>query len=219
MKNIGILLSGGVGSRFGSHLPKQYTLLNNQEVISYSINAFKESKVLDDFIVVAGENEIQSNILLDKYHVRTVLGGDTRNKSLMNGLTYINDQIPDCEFVFIHEAARPFLRAEIIDSYLEYLHEGYDAVITAQKITASLGSEDMWVVDRSRYFLVEAPEAFRFKLLWVNFNADSAITATVQQLPENIKLMKYYDFPNNHKLTYPSDIEVMESLLKKKEMA
>ena len=218
MKNIGILLSGGVGSRFGSNLPKQYTLLNNQEVISYSINAFKKSKILDDFIVVAGESEIQSNVLQDKYHVQTVLGGDTRNKSLMNGLEYIHEHIPDCEFVFVHEAARPFLSAEIVDSYIKYLHEGYDAVITAQKITASLGSEETWVVDRSRYFLIEAPEAFNFKLLWENFDAESTITATVQQLPESIRLMKYYDFPNNHKLTYPSDIEIMESLLQKKEM-
>lgn len=214
MKNIGLLLSGGTGTRFNSELPKQYTLLNDKEVISYSINAFKKSVLLDDFIVVAGFPEINSGVLSEKYQVKAIHGGDARNKSLMNGLKYIEEHYPSCENIFIHEAARPFLTSEIIDRYLHQLNCGYDAVITTQKITASLGSDDEWVVDRSRYYLIEAPEAFNFRLLLKYFNADSPITATVQQLPDSIKLMKYFDFPNNLKLTYQTDVPVMEALMK-----
>ena len=41
----GIILAGGIGSRFGSSVPKQYMKLNRREIISYSVDAFRESRL------------------------------------------------------------------------------------------------------------------------------------------------------------------------------
>lgn len=41
-KNIGIILSGGVGNRFGATIPKQYQLINGKQVIAYVVDAFKK---------------------------------------------------------------------------------------------------------------------------------------------------------------------------------
>ena len=209
--NIGIVLAGGVGSRFGSNVPKQYLTINGKEVIAYSIEALQNASSIDKIIVVArGE---QKTRLAEKYDgVITVEGGDSRNESLYNALSYIAEN-HTCENVIILEAARPMITAKIVDTYLEKLKE-YDAAITGQKIVASLGCFHAHVVDRSEYYLIEAPEAFRFKLLYDHFDKNSKITATNQQLPEGSKLYINFDFTTNLKITYPMDLSYCEALKK-----
>ena len=56
-KTIGMILAGGIGIRFNGTKPKQYYLINDKEVIWYSIQAFRNSKFVDDFIVVLDEQE------------------------------------------------------------------------------------------------------------------------------------------------------------------
>ena len=52
VKNITIIMSGGVGNRFGADRPKQYTMLNGRCVIDYVIDAAKASKLTDKVVVV-----------------------------------------------------------------------------------------------------------------------------------------------------------------------
>ncbi len=211
--NIGVILAGGLGARFHSDIPKQYMKLNGNEVIAYSINAFKNSTTIDDFIVVVDQNEFIEKNIETKFNVKCILGGETRNHSLHNAILYIKENYPNCDNVLFHEAARPFIRPSIVDTYIQEL-EQHDAVITAVKITDSIGHQDKWIVDRQEYYLIQAPEAFKFDLLAKHFSPDSNITATVQQLPQNIKLKKYFDFKNNIKITYPEDLFLAEQLIK-----
>ncbi len=212
MKNIGIILSGGIGSRFNSTIPKQYLNLNDKEIISYSIEAFRKSNKIDDFIVVVDQSEYLSKNIENKYGVKCIVGGISRNWSLYNAINYIKERYQCCENIFIHEAARPFILSKIIDLYLSFLLE-YDAVITTKHITDSLGKEGEQFIDRSKYYLIQAPEAFKFNLLTKYFSKDSSITATVQQLPFDIKIKKYYEFYNNYKITYPEDLIIAEQIM------
>lgn len=207
--NIGIVLAGGIGSRFGSDVPKQYQLINGKEVMSYSIEALKNSKLIDKIIITSQNKYIKQ--LHDKYYVDVIEGGDTRNKSLYNALKYINDNF-DCTKVIILEAARPMITTEIINDYLMRL-DAADAVITGQKIVASLGCYFKHIVNRDDYYLIEAPEAFNFKLLYNNFDPNSKITATNQQLPEGAKLDINFDFTNNLKITYFQDLKYCEKIM------
>ena len=92
----------------------------------------------------------------------------------------------------------------------------YDAVITGQRITDSLGCFKKHVVNRNEYYLLQAPEAFRFKILYENFDMNSDITATNQQLPETAKLYVNFNFEDNYKITYHNDLKYCEDLLKGK---
>lgn len=209
--NISMILSGGVGSRFGSDIPKQYNMLMGHEIISYSIDALKNSRENNLTIVLC--DTTYSERLTAQYDVICAECGKSRNESLKNGLDYIKKNYPECEKVFITEAARPFLTCDIADDYFRSLDE-YDAVITTQHITDSLGRKNEAVTYRDEYYLIQAPEAFRFRILYDNFKADSDITATVQQLPENRNVKEYYGFANNMKITYPGDIMIAEQLMK-----
>lgn len=211
--NISIILSGGAGRRFGNDLPKQYNKLLGREVIEYSINALQKSSQTDDIIILCDSNYI--DCLKEKYNIVCITGGISRNESLKKGLDYIKYKYSDCKKVFITEAARPFLTSNIVDKYLKNLDK-FDAVITTKKITDSLGKRNEAITCRDDYYLIQAPEAFRFDLLYRYFKAESDITATVQQLPSERKVMEYYDFKFNLKITYPEDMIIAEQIMKLK---
>lgn len=212
-KNIGIILAGGLGRRFNGNIPKQYMKLNGKEIITYSIEAFERSNELDDFICVVNEEEYLEKNIENKYNVKCIKGGNTRNESLYNAILYISENYPDCDKVIIHEAARPFIKYNIVNEYLSLLDK-YDAVITTVKITDSIGLVSGQAVDRSKYHLIQAPEAFWLKDLKNNFSPTSDITATVHQLPSNLKVYNNYDFKFNLKVTYPEDLFIAEQLIK-----
>lgn len=209
--NIGLILSSGEGRRFGGSIPKQYCRLNGKQIISYSIDAMKNCKDLDEIYVICNSCYIEE--LEKNYSVKCIEGGATRNESLYNGLRYIKDNHSTCDNIFIQEAARPFITKDVVSQYIQKLQE-YDAVITTKKITDSLGAVDKWYVNRENYFLVQAPEAFKFELIYENFDPHSAITATSQQLPENSSVYCNYEFRNNMKITYSADLQLAEMIMK-----
>lgn len=208
--NIAMILSGGSGSRFGSDIPKQYNILGGKEVIEYSIEALKNSNNTDVIITIC--DSTYERYIANKYGIICVEGGSSRNDSLKRGLEYIKTNYPECKNIFITEAARPFLTSEIVNHYFDCLDE-YDGIITTQHITDSLGKVDEKVTFRDKYYLIQAPEAFRFDLLYKGFRADSLITATSQQLPDGCTVMNYFEFKNNMKITYPEDLVIAEKLM------
>ena len=95
--NVGMILAGGIGNRFKGSVPKQYCLLKGKELIYYSIDAFKEAKLIDEIVIVLNDNEYELNKETGKYDAHTVICGKSRNHSLYNALCYINEHFPDCE--------------------------------------------------------------------------------------------------------------------------
>lgn len=212
--NIGMILSGGSGTRFGGNLPKQYHELCGKEILSYSVEALKNAPQIEAVVLVADSSYVP--VLREKYDADCIPGGKSRNASLRRGLEYIKDTFPDCQKVFITEAARPFLTSELVEEYLTALNE-YDAVITTKQITDSLGRHGEAVTRREEYYLIQAPEAFHFSSLYQCFREDSPITATVQQLPPERRVLNYEKFPNNLKITYPEDLVIAQYWMRARE--
>lgn len=212
-KNIGVLLAAGFGLRFEDKKPKQFHDINGKEIISYTIDMFKSVKNMDDFVVVLSHDEIQDGRIARDYNVNTTPGGDSRAHSFKNALDYIREHYPACENVIFHEAARPLVKAEVIEKYFEFLKE-YDYVTSCQKITDSLGSYLPEPPNREDYYLIQAPEAYRIELLYKYFNADSDMYFAAHQLPRECKGKLYFDIPLNIKLTTPEDKAIIEAVMK-----
>ena len=208
-----VILSGGSGVRFGGEIPKQYKLLNGSELIAYPIAEAKRAE-RTDALIVAADGQYAGRISA-QYGVDWVQSGDTHNQSVKNALDAITERHPDCRNVLFLDAVRPLVTAELIDNYFAMLDD-YDGVITAQKITDSLGYGYEMFMDRTGYFLIQKPEAFRFGLLRECFKADSSCTAIVQQLPKDSRVMKHFDFRQNVKITYPEDLVVAKAILDQK---
>jgi 2-C-methyl-D-erythritol 4-phosphate cytidylyltransferase len=209
--NISVILSGGSGTRFGGELPKQYCSLLGEEVVAYTVSAMKASTLTDRIVAVA-QKEYMTR-LNDIYDIDCTEAGDTHNESVNKGLSYIKDRYPGCKNVLFHDAARPFLKAELIDAYYGFLDE-FDAVITARHITDSLGCEGETFVDRTPYYLIQKPEAFRLGILCESFSERSPATAIVQQIPRESRIKKYFEYGRNMKITYGEDMFIAEQLMK-----
>ncbi len=208
--NIALILSSGVGSRFGSDIPKQYLKILGKEAISYVIDAAKGAKTVDKIIIVA--HEPFKTRLNAEYGLEVVEGGDTRNRSFRNGVDYIKAKGYDCENLIVLDAVRPFVTSEIIDSYLNRMNE-YNICVTAKKITDSLCCFDTHTCDRERFYMTSSPMSFKFNELDKYLQADSQLIEVMQMYPEDIKVYLNYDFKNNYKLTYAEDLDFIETYI------
>lgn len=207
--NVALILSGGVGKRLGGNIPKQYLTIKGKMIIQYVIEAIEASEKIDKIVAVAHEPYL--SLLRDKFDIDVCQGGAERNVTLKNGLDYIREHF-DCDKIMIFDSVRPLITPALIDEYMDKL-DGYDIVLTAQKITDSLGCYDMHEVRRERYYLLQSPEAYKFDKLYKYFDSESTLTEVAQQLPEDTPTYLNFDFSDNLKITYKHDLFVAEQLL------
>lgn len=209
--NVAMILSGGVGRRFGAEIPKQYQDLLGKPVVEYVIDATKGANNVDKVLVVCAREWID---WFDKYNVEVCEGGAERNISFRNGLEYVKAHW-DCGKIMVFDAMRPFVTSGLIDVYMEKLDE-FDVVATCQRIVDSLGCLDFKECDRSRYYILQSPEAFRFDLVYDHFDPNSPLVEAYQQMPDGTSLYKHFDFPDNYKLTYAHDLDFMRMYMEYK---
>lgn len=212
-KNIIMITAGGTGKRFGANTPKQYYILNGKPVISYVIEACKNSRLADSVIVVA--DPFYHDELKTTYEIDVANNGPELNITKRNGFDYIREHSA-CEKLIVVEAVRPALEPEILDKTFELLDD-YDAVACARKITDSLGRYGEWIVNRADYYTLNPPEGFRFPLLDKFFNPDSTYTESIQQLPDTSRVYLNFDVPYLDKITYPEDLAKAEALMQWRE--
>jgi 2-C-methyl-D-erythritol 4-phosphate cytidylyltransferase len=108
------------------------------------------------------------------------------------------------------------ITGELMDIYFDLLDDSV-SVVTAQKVTDSLGCYDMHQCDRDRYYLMSSPEGFDFEFLYNHYDCESPLVEVTQQFPEGSKIELYFGFRNNMKLTYPEDLSLLEALIEYKE--
>lgn len=217
MKNIAIILSGGVGKRFGNDVPKQYLDINGKPCIDYVISSAKNSKLVDKIILVIDEQYIKLSKEIND-DIEIIKNGETRYYSLKNAFDFIKIKYPECENIIILQAVSPLFTSNLIDLYLQKLEDN-DCVITCRKLTGEIGNVDDYdmVFDRDKYFLMESPEAFKFNKLYDNFNPEFNSSELAYQLPKNSKKYLYFDFPQNIKITFPYELELCKIILKNQE--
>lgn len=170
MRYTAIVLAAGKGSRMKSDVQKQYMSLQGKPVLYYSLKAFQDSYV-DQIILVAGENECAycKDEIVAKYDFSKVTavvpGGRERYHSVYNGICAIQE----CDYLLIHDGARPFLTREILEHAREELNNYPAAVAAVQsKDTVKIVNEDGIVCstpDRSRVWNVQTPQCFLFSMI------------------------------------------------------
>ena len=210
--NVALILSGGVGQRFGADLPKQYHAINGKPIIDYVIEACLESEETDKVVVVCDPNCIRYSTLLQSGRVETTDNGADRYHSLENGLRYIREHYA-CKNVCIFDAVAPMVYPALIDDYFRRL-DTYDCVITCQKITGELGNYNFDVLQREDYYIMQSPESFRFALLTEHFDPDFPSTELSNQLPKDTKRYLNFSFKQNYKITYGFELNYVGEMLR-----
>jgi 2-C-methyl-D-erythritol 4-phosphate cytidylyltransferase/2-C-methyl-D-erythritol 2,4-cyclodiphosphate synthase len=166
-KTAAIIVAAGTGARSGSAVPKQFAPLGGRAVLAHSYDALRRHPAIDRVVVVigAGQEAALKDAIGDVEHVT---GGATRRRSVLAGLVALG---ADVEHVLIHDAARPFLSAAVIDSLLTALDTRDGAVPalpladTLARDTALSGTLLGGTVSRDGLHRIQTPQAFRYPVV------------------------------------------------------
>lgn len=160
-----LFLSGGTGSRMHNSTPKQYLLLAGKPVIMHIMERVDRIDEIKDIVIVcAKEYEASIELMLNQYGVRKKVrfapAGATRQESVRNGLAMV-----DSDDVIVHEAARPFVKAEDFERLIAVKERnatfGYSIPFSVLK-----GHEYVeGLTERSELVNVQLPQKFETKLL------------------------------------------------------
>ena len=211
--NVGIILAAGLSERFKSTVHKQYLKLNGKEVIFYSIDAMKKAECFDKVIVVVDPDEFAEGYIGNKYNVECICGGETRNKSISNALEYVHTNYPKTVKIAFHDCSRPFIQSDAFKLCIDALDK-YDGVAMSNDITDSLVTKDGIFVNRRDFLLIQTPEAFRFEVIYKDFDTSKKDTAIVNQIANKSRINLFNNNTFNFKITYPQDLFLAEQLMR-----
>ena len=122
--NVAVILAGGIGSRVGAEIPKQFIEVLGKPVLAYTIEPFEKHPDIDAILVVCVEPYMDFIWhMKEKYgfsKVRWVTqGGDTFQKSVLNGVNYLEGKINSDDTVLFHFGASPFVTSDIIEDAIK----------------------------------------------------------------------------------------------------
>jgi 2-C-methyl-D-erythritol 4-phosphate cytidylyltransferase len=215
-----ILLAAGSGTRMeGIVTDKILAPLAGHPVFSYSARAFMESATADLYVIVYRD---QRQMLELAAHAPTpsvlVHGGKERQDSVTAALAALPS---DIEHVFIHDCARPLIRAEqLVALHKIVRREG--AVVLAHRVVDTIKEHRdegrLRTLERSRLWAMETPQVFSRDLIARAYDrvAQKKLRVTddaqaVEQLGHPIALLE--NTAPNPKLTTPADLAFLEFLL------
>ena len=169
--NYVIIIAGGVGSRLGAPVPKQFVEVLGKPVIAYTMEHFQNHPEIDaiELVCVDGYQEHLKNIA-DKYGITKVLkivkGGSEYERSIMNGVAGLEGLAKEDDVVMIHWSASPFINAEMITDNIRVCKEKGNA-ITASYSYLLYGSNDgdcaKKAINRESFMTLSAPQSFIYK--------------------------------------------------------
>ncbi len=171
-KIIALVVAGGQGERLGGDVPKQYQLLGGVPVLQYSLDCLcVHPRISAVRTVIHPDHAALYNekIATHEKLLPPVSGGDKRQDSVRLGLESLRDESP--EFVLIHDAARPFLSATIINRVIAALEQENDitAVIPAIAVKDTLKKVYNGVVgttiERTDLFQAQTPQGFAYSVI------------------------------------------------------
>lgn len=217
-----IIVAGGVGSRSGDSLPKQFHDIGGHPMLWWTLKAFEAENKDTKLIVVMHADYIDlwnKAASADCPEHIVVPGGATRTASVAAGLAVVPEDIDG--LVAVHDAARPLASPELIRESWRHAAE-FKAVVPAVPVSDSLRKgtkENSHSVDRSRFFAVQTPQVFDIQLLkeayksaakskGVSFTDDASV---VEWYGKSVRL--FDGDPRNIKVTYPGDFKIAAEIL------
>ena len=230
----GVIVAGGVGSRMGANMPKQFLDLNGKPIIMHTLQAFLESKELEEVYMGVHPEWVEYMKDLVKKHIGTgeqnrvhlVVGGAERNDTIMNVIAQIEKDhgSDELHYIITQDGVRPFVSQRLIKEHVETVVQ-YDAVNTAiPAVDTIMVSKDGLVIDeipeRKYLYQVQTPQSFRMDLLknlYLDLTedekkilTDACKICTVRNVPVRIVMGEV----TNMKITTAADFEIAKIIAK-----
>lgn len=213
-----IITAGGTSSRFGN-TNKLLEKINSKELIFYTVKAFLDINEINQILISANSSivEILQNLFKNEPKIKIIQGGNTRQQSVYNALS----DIKTCDYVLIHDGARPMISKEIIEETIKTVQKKH-ALTVATKTTDTIKQVDnnlkiIQTIDRSALYNTQTPQAFEYNLIkkaheelkGQDFTDDAGM---LEFLGYNVYIVNG-DY-KNIKITTASDLQIAKIYLK-----
>ena len=229
-----ILLAAGKGLRVGGEISKQYIEMHDAPIYIHSVRTMAECPVITDFVLMcpAGDEEkmretVAAYGLSEKLRA-VVPGGFERFHSVHLGLEAISWP---CDYVFIHDCARPFLDQETLGRLYQAV-QACDACVAGMPVkdTVRISGPDGYAVQtpkRSDVWMIQTPQVFAYELVRdahrkvmkeLDNLREAGITITddamVVECMTGRKIRLIEASYRNIKITTPEDLPLAEALFR-----
>ncbi len=227
-----LIFAGGVGNRMNTLAkPKQFLQLYGKEIIIHTLENFQNNPLVDNIVVACKDNWIDFlEKLLKKYNIDKVkwivLGGQTGQLSIYNGLCELEKHVEKRSIVLVHDGVRPFINDKLINDCIESV-EKYGSAITVvpsiETIASIEGGVIQTITDRSKCYHAKAPQCFYLGELVEAHR--KALNDNITNMIDSATLMKYYGHSlhavsgnyDNIKITTPTDFYTARALYEVRE--
>lgn len=224
--NVAIIIAGGVGSRMGQEIPKQFINVGEKPVIVYTLEAFQEHPLVDaiEVVCLAGWEQVlrayARQYKIDKLKW-VVKGGASGQESIRNGVYNFEGVLAEDDICIVHDGVRPMLDPEVITDVVRVAKERGNAV------TSMPYNEQIFLVDKkdsattTQYIpretlrRVSTPQAYRFGLLDSKYHEafekgvgiDGSNYTNTMMVQLGVRLNLAVGSDRNIKLTTPENLE------------
>ena len=227
MSNTAVILAAGLGKRMQAGHNKQFIEICGQSVLTHTLTVFAQIPEIAKIVLVVrvGEEDTCQNMIPKIAENKTVLaiGGKERQDSVHNGIRAITWE---CEYILIHDGARPLITEEVIRRTL-LAAQNSGAAICAVPVKDTIKQADsdgnvLATIPRESLWAVQTPQVFRADLIrrayenaYVHNHYGTDDASLVEYLGEKIKIVTG-DY-ENIKITTPEDIPTAEQILQKRQ--
>lgn len=217
MKITAVIAAAGSGTRMGRG-NKLLIPINGKTVIERTLEAFQKSGCINEIVLVTSpEGEIAKLARAFSKVSHIVCGGESRAESVKRGAAFSGD----CDFIAVHDGARPFVSPELIER-IAACAEKSGAAVPCVPITDTLkkisGGKIEKTLDRSRIFGAQTPQIFRKDLLCRAYEEIQFDVTDDSSAVEKIHPVAYVEGDSeNIKLTTKFDIIIAAEIAKKRD--
>lgn len=230
--NVAVIIAGGVGSRMGEKIPKQFIVVKGKPVIIYTLEAFQNHPEIDAIEVVCIDGwQDTLKAYADQFGITKlkwiVDGGASGQESIRNGVYALESVVCDDDIVVIHDGVRPMIDEEVLTDVIRVCRNCGNAV------TSMPYNEQIFVINdedpsTTRQYIpretlrrVSTPQAYHFGNLIESYRrafaenigiSGSSYTNTMMvELGETLYFAAGSD--KNLKLTTPENLDTFKAYL------
>jgi 2-C-methyl-D-erythritol 4-phosphate cytidylyltransferase/2-C-methyl-D-erythritol 2,4-cyclodiphosphate synthase len=222
-KAVAIICAGGIGTRMGLPMPKQFCLLAGIPLLIHTLRAFAASPADAIIVVAPAEHLAATRAHIARFGIAKVMavvaGGRLRQDSVAAGL---REAPASAELVAVHDGARPLVSPALIAACLEEARRtgaAMAAIPVKDTLKAVAGSSVLRTVDREGLWQAQTPQTARIELLRQAFAAAAADgfvgtdeAALLEHIGVPVSVVEGSE--RNLKVTRPEDLLVAEALLR-----
>ncbi len=210
-----ILVAAGSGTRLAAGVPKALVEVGGRSLLQHCLDTADTVSRISEIVVVVPAGQVaEVAATLRGRQAAVVAGGLTRDASVRAGLA----QVTQADDVLVHDAARPFVPAEVYERVIDALADAQAVVPAIPVVDTIKRVRDGVVVDtppRDELVAVQTPQGFRVSaLLAAHDGDDRGVTDDAMRVERaGIRVRVVTGSPRGFKITTPFDLAVAAAMV------